>query len=757
MGAVTQLAKNVDQNRLSLLAQSANAEVMAIIRSKVNLDPDSQIFQKFRSVFPADDGTEKPLRQSIVLLNNFEPQQTLKMAANEGYKLKVKSRAVLTAYREAPAKSVSAYNAYLDVFSQAYRENYEENLIEAHERRDVRLVDLRHSLDKYAVFVKNYCPDLNNPRRRLIIEGIEDSGPFISHAFFGNLNYPECADPEKRLWFDVFTGELPKFPGFKTISGSTALTAFAGGTAPSCLYSAHVYDFEKLEGPVVSDFYKVNAVIKVYEKFVNEAADGCMGSIQPFATKEALRQKCKKAMDASNSNAASYAICEDFYNNFKSGGDGDYSGCSGFMKILYTCIKNWKYVYGYTDAASIWKIDQVERPNLPAPQNWVTALAYCGLATTTAEFRGKGPYFSEYLDEVGGKDFNPERIKVGKMAKLYGENCDRKLFVEGPAFLRYFKIAFLDDFTTTIDFYSGPKDVNPEPVPLNFYRYDKNPKTFLNKPLTKALPTPGVVDERYLMSRAIDNFPINCFLGNSVSIFDGDGKEITINPFTYGSPNFENPRQKSGSNHTALKFGRLIDFKTVSWNYPNTELFLQDRVRLLGGVKTLFVDGVMYIENGDLDLSDIKQFYGKGLVYLGRGNCLIGNFSRCTGRQGDSVRFYLRQGDYIIKSDSDTVEIEASLAAFYYPFGSKSQVNQGSLLLSSKKDVTIVGNLLVDYLFTEAKGSMGLVDGGTLTIKHDPVIYDPAAEYNGEKLDPYRVSIGPVKTLFSLNAGGKTF
>ncbi|MFZ5950447.1 MAG: hypothetical protein ACOYXC_07065, partial [Candidatus Rifleibacteriota bacterium] len=141
-GTVTQLAKNVDQNRLTLLAQSANAEVVAIIRSNANYALDSQIFAKLRSVFPDSGGSAPDLKTEIVLLSNFVPQQTLEIANNAGYNLVIKSRATLTAYREAPAKSVLAFNAYLDVISQAYRDGAEENMIEVRERRDVRLVDL---------------------------------------------------------------------------------------------------------------------------------------------------------------------------------------------------------------------------------------------------------------------------------------------------------------------------------------------------------------------------------------------------------------------------------------------------------------------------------------------------------------------------------------------------------------------------------------------------------------------------------------
>lgn len=749
-GAVTQLAKNVDQNRLSLLAQSANAEVLSMIRSKVNSDPDSQIFEKFRSVFPSATAAMPPLRQPVVLFSNFQPQQTLSMAVNDGYNLKIKSKAVLTAFRESPYNSVTAFNGYLDVYSQAYREGFEENLIEAHERRDVRLVDLRHNLDKYALFVKNYCPDYNNPRRRIVVEGIPGSGAHISHAYIGNGNYPDCSDPDKSLWFDVCTSELPGFPGFNTISGySNTLKKFPGSSMAECLYSVNTLPFSNFSELPISLFYKVQAVIKIYEMFVSQAAAGCLGETTVVTlSKGPLVEKCRRGMSAADSNSAAYEICKDFVDNYRDSGGGDYSRCSGFQKIITTCAQEWKYIYGYTDANSIWKVENVTAGGTAAPRDWATALAFRGLSAMTEKFRNKGPFVSENLDRKDSKIFNPERPRVGKMAKIYGESGDKKILVEGPVYLRYFKIGFLDEFKKTIDFYRAQKEINPEPVPLSFHRYDKEPKSFLNTRLGSSVPA-GMISERYLMSRAVDSVPINGLLGNSVQYFDGDGREVTMNPYST-SPNFDKPIQKTGSSVPGSRFGRLIDFKTVSWNYPSPQQFLMDRV----SNETLFVDGVMYIEKGDLDLSGVKQFYGKGMIYLGSGNCYIGSLKRYNER--DHLRLYLRSGDFSIKSSADSVEIQASLSAFFYPFSKKSQTQQGSLLLNGKKEVKIVGNLLVDYLYTSS-GGVGLADGGVLKICHDPIIYDPAANLDGEDLDPYHISIGPVKTLFSINAGGKTF
>jgi hypothetical protein len=86
-------------------------------------------------------------------------------------------------------------------------------------------------------------------------------------------------------------------------------------------------------------------------------------------------------------------------------------------------------------------------------------------------------------------------------------------------------------------------------VPLNFYRYDK-PETFLNKTIAE-LPTGGVKPEKFLMSRDVASFPINCLLGDTIEYYDGNGVPAVMNPIsTFGFPNFTNPITPPGNQHT---------------------------------------------------------------------------------------------------------------------------------------------------------------------------------------------------------------
>lgn len=768
-GAITQLAKNIDQNRLTLLATSANNEFLATIRTEVN-HKGSEVYNNFRKLFPYNGTLPASPIYQIQILPSFQPSETLKMATDIGYKLKIKSKTILSVYRECPYKSVTSFNGYLDIYSQAYREGSKENIIEVHERRDIRLTDLRHRLDKYVLFVKNYCPDYNNTSRRLSISGVSGVAPEDkSKVFLGTDNYVNCTDPDKKIWLDISMSESSNMPGFAQLFNKPALSltsasmqsfpSSASGNKPLFIPNFDIV-FSKLKGITVSQFISVPTIKRIYEKFVNEAANGCNGSVLPYQIGAALKTKAANAMKKSNSNAASYKVCDDFQKN--ANGE-DYSSCLVFKDILNECVSHWHYHFGYTDAENIWNVNTAVKPTLPTPKAWVNSLAYCGLASTTAEFRNKGSYFAEYLGTSATK-YNPERAHVGKMSLFFGEDGNLPVLFEGDVFLRFFKIAYLDNFTTTIDFGLGARDLSPEPIPLPFMRVDK-PKTFLNSEISGATlsPKPSLYGKNYLMSRAIDNIRANCLLGNAVSYYNGDGNPETYNPFNSKYTSHPNPVQKAGSSVPGKKFGRLIDFESISYNYSSPAKFLAERVKTHEGKKTLFVDGVMYVEKGDLDLSQINYFYGSGLIYLSQGNCLIGDFIGCRDKNtyGDSVRFYLRQGDFIIKSSSQNVTIEASLAAFntinsLSTLPTVSAKDQGSLICAGKQNVTIFGNLLVDYLYTQGKSNSGLIPNGTLSIFHNPLIYDPDnANNNGQ--GSVHVSISPVKSLYSISAAGATF
>ncbi|MDD3002109.1 MAG: hypothetical protein PHF29_10180 [Candidatus Riflebacteria bacterium] len=770
-GAVVQLSRNIDQNRLALLAQSANAEALARLRTQAN-NFDSDISKAFRKIFEMNTTSGAESLENYVIFDDFVPEKTLEMSQEEGYPLDVKCKAVLNVYRKAPYKSVSAYNAYIDLYAQANRDGSGEKItIEVHERRDVRITDMRHYLDKYVLFVKNYSPDLNNPHRRIIIEGIPNSGSHISRVYLGNNFYPDAADPQKYIWLDINYNDHNKLNGFKEIFKISELRQFSDKAEKVLFYSGNKV-FKDFTNITIDQFFQVASVKHVYENLVNDASNAA-NEVETKPDKNLvgsnLNAHCVNGMNklkskgANSSNSAAYSICEDFVKNVKSN-YSDYSQCRGFVQILNNCIMNWKYRYGYLDAENVWKIYEKERPNIPDPKKWVNAQSYRGLSEISDEFNKRGPYVNAYLKEKNGKIYNPERFRIGRMFSLFGEDNKTNVLVEGPVFMRFFKIAFLDEFTDTIEIGaksdgSGEmlkKQINPEPVPMPTVRLDED-KSFLNTKLGSDLSPSLYYSDYYMMSCAIDTLSVNALIGTNVSFYNGDGKSTSINPITTPAPTFLNALQKTGANVPATSFSRLIDLQTVTYNYPESADFIKSRVAEYNGNKTLFVDGVMFIEKGDLDLSEIHYFYGKGLIYLRGGDCKIGNMQRARNeiQTGDSMRIYLQHGDFRLTSE-DPIIIEASLGAFTYPMGSDLS-SQGSLVFNGQSQVKIFGNLLVDYLYTQDTGSYGLKKDGKLIVQHDPFIYEPAAKIGGIQQDPYHVSIGPVRTSFAINAGGKSF
>ncbi|HAE38829.1 MAG TPA: hypothetical protein DCG57_09350 [Candidatus Riflebacteria bacterium] len=756
-GAVTQLSRNVDQNRLALLAQSANSEVIAIIKSLIN-NPESDVFTKVRSdIFP-DSGAAISLPKAVDLLS-FEPERTLQLA-KVGYNLKIRSSAVLTVFRRSAYNSMPAYNGYIDVVSKAWREGSGEITMEAHERRDVRLVDLRHTLDRYALFVKNYSNDYNNTSRRLIVDGVSGGRPYdVSRIYLGTDNYPTCADPRKDLWFDIFFDEHKDMKGFAKLFGSNTLKTFpfAVGTPSDYpkferLFYVNNMNFTELDGITTDMFILNRQVCSEYERVINLAADACMMekgvATLPYQIGAALENKCRTAVSTlSNDNALASKMCQDF---FKANGT-NYSNCEEFKKVLETCRNNWKYRWGYTDAASIWKVDTPGR----APQEITLPERYAGLSNISMGSGNYGPYMAEYREQVDGAQYNPERTRVGVMQNFYGPGKNVPVIIEGNAYLRFFKLAYLDEFTITVQFIA-PAPVNIKVITNKYLRKDKT-GSFLTTPLNSDELAPNFFSDKMMKSRAIDTISVNTLWGEKIKCYDGDGNESEYDPMANPTQPISLPAQRAGSAVPARNFGRLVDFKNSSWNYVSSADFLKERAP--GDGKVLYLDGVMYIFDGDLDLSGVTHFQGKGLIYIASGNCKLGSLERLRAKPtSDSLRIYLLRGDFIIDPAVDDVFIEASLAAFYYrsPGDSPSSdpLKQGSLIMNNRTKITIYGNLLVDSLSLQASNNSGLAENGELCIVHDPAIYNAAATLNTVKLDPFHASIGPVKTSFSFRAGG---
>lgn len=789
-GAIEQLSKSIDQNRLAMLAQAANNEIVAILRSQVNAHEQGGSENGFYSVFREAinlevKGNPPPLPwSSDIFSNDYTPVLTQDMVTRAGYNISLKSKAKLVLDKRTTVSGTAGFSGYLEIVSRASHLAGDQTKIEVKERRDIKVVDMRHFFDRYALYVKNYSPDWNNPRRRVVVKGIPPnfSTGVYSTVYVGNQFYPKSREyssqaASPRLWFDVcFSEQENLISSLLGLPASASRTVFPGIDSEKfrVFFGVNSADYRNVAKFGVSDFYKVKQIKDQFRDLINRSADPSNLNTNTFVSGPDLKKKCADALRkmGGNDNSAAWVLCDDYVTNVEEEGT-DFSKSKAFNIIVQTCIDNWVYRWGYTDASTSWNLAGATR--LPVPSPLMDDVRLVGLATQSQETNRIGPWMYQNVrpeNDPSHAPWNPERAFVGKMAKLCGPSANIPLLVEGNAFLRFFKIAYFDEMKATFTLLKKEVPCVLAPIPLDYYRFDDilgQADTFLNKPSAELVtsnlfsrclpssPAKGYVDDRSLMSRAIDTIPLNTmFTREFVKVTSPDGSDAMYDSKADGViPNPQQVVKPGKSVKPGHKMFRVVDEQMCSRNYYDPSSFLRERVVREDEKNTLYIDGYMYITEGDLDLSWVDQFAGRGLIFLGKGNCKIGNFMKKDGSDSDqTLRILLLDGDFIVNSSESNVKIEASLIATTYIPSSDARdpsnlTAQGSFNPNNKR-VKILGNLIVDYLFTES-GSTGLPTDGALTIEHDPMIYSPKPPVN----DPFRASIGAVRTMFSMNAEGK--
>lgn len=814
-GSVRMLSKNIDQNRLTLLAQSANAETIAFLRDNAN-NPESPISKYFRVIFQSDikNCTDEEFAQrntikNVPILENYVPPKASEIAASEGIK-SIQSNVTLSYYHEADYKSITAYNGYIDVSSLAIGKNG--SAIEIKERREIRVTDLTHYLDKYALYVKCFSNDYNNPNKRIIVKGVQEQDKgYFSRVYLGNHAYPDdtnkgckyrsdskAKENETYVYLDLYYPEHQYLNnGIMNLFGKNSLDEFYVNsppgryskfnedqvmykrTIPFCSFgqTAFASRFNEL-------FAQVTEIRKEYEKIVNYAAWGYIGKpqqkVEPPGDKE-LWDNCDKALKAAKesnknideTNNAAYKICLDYKNNCKKstnpkyGNRYDYSKSEVFTKMLSTSLVNWQYEYSYIDANSIWDFSKKDSTlNDWLPKAWTSNSDPVQnqddtYAAGLADLHDKAGNKALGSYRLAFADYNFPRSSVGRMISLFGENVENgeqpiPVIVEGPVFLRFFKLAYLASYSAILDFDMNENNpvINPYNIPLKVRRVNAE-EEFMNYKLPQDFSSnPGLFNDNYMMSYAIDWVPINelCFPNNALSSYDQYYKESTSTSGNIYKPYMDGKMFKGGRGVDA---SRVIDETCESYGYASSAEFITERVNEEGVVH---VDGTIFIQNGDLDLSNATKFLGSGIIYIRHGNCKLGNLAKV--RETDTLRIYLQHGEFQISKDFKKVKIDASLASFLpYDDGPYNELansyysndKMGKLRFSGQDEVRIFGNLLVDYIYTDAK-SDSLADKGKLIIEHDPRLFDPDLYTEEKGAYSQWVSIGPVKNTYAINA-----
>lgn len=676
-GAVLQLNYTIDQERVVLLAQAGINEMLANIKADVN-DRHSNVGSRIHNFWQTKPGAGT----KVIYKADFSPSQlkTANKLVDEylGKSGEVSGQASIV-ITERIGGTQPSYTGHIELVAKARSKDIPSE-IRVKERRDIKIVDLADPfVDKYALFVKSYCRALNNPRKRVIIQGITPDDPEkYSFAYFGNRSYPTCpefpqgaksADTPPILLDLDFKEDRRLLGGFYQPGNFQTIDAqHSAASNGNLFFVIPPFPFSGISSnfSLSGDFHKTPELVSIYKSIVNSSG---------------------KYADTEGS--LGYMIAKDYQ---KAGGNPANSEI--FRSLVSTLMANWKYQYGYSDYTSI--IGQ-------GGKSFTDEHPFSGIA--------------EYFHQI--KAANPQRTYGGKMPLLFGEGRDIPLYVEGPVYLRFFKVAFVDQITVKFNLHGGfSLDVPFPPVPMNF---ENPPETFSGKKLS----TP--VDKRtsQLMSMPIEHFSINNFF------------------FGAGSTAAKSPTAVKGGIEGHDVFPAFDEsLRSVSHLYQTPEQFLEDRVKTINSQRTLDLDGISLIINSgnkSLNLAGIEKYRGKGRIILLDGNCNIGNLAPLAPKS-DRLNIYLMGGRFYIKCNGSTANIYASLAATtcFTDNSSGSSSSEGGIEFEGK-NVNIYGNLIVDNLFE----LRNLPENGRLKITHDPELYFP--DY------PVRVSIGQTRSLLAVD------
>lgn len=675
-GEILQLSRSIEQERIVFLVQAGINEMLAGVKAGVN-DRNTQIGREIAEFWKLN-----PAGGNKVIYEAEIPAARLPVANGLvrdylGASAEISGRISITVIDKIAAPRPS-YIGYLEIVGKAKSRDVPE--IRLKERREIRIVDLSYPfVDKYALFVKSFCRQLSHPKKKIIVKGIAPDDPGIySYVYLGNRSYPPCPEfPQGAksaktppVLLDLFFRDDHHLLGsfYRPAPFQTVDPRFEQVSAGNFFFVIPPFDFKTIANSysVSTDFHNTPELVNIYKSILKTSSNyaGTEGTL-------------------------GYMIAKDYQ---KAGGNPGNSEV--FRSMVYSLMQNWKYQYGYTDYASIAG---------DSGSSFVKEHPFSGI----------GEYFVEYSTR------NPQRLVGGKMPVLFGEGRDIPVYVEGPVFLRFFKIAFLDQAKVKFELFGGETmDVTFPPVPLF---YEEKPETFAGKTCSPQ------IDERtkVLMSAPIESLSVNnLFFGANVK------KPKTPTSVSGGVEGYD----------VFPAFDPTL--RSVAHLYKSVGDFVNERIKMIGGKKVLDLDGVSMIldpAGAPLDLSSVEKYRGKGRIILQRGNCIVGNLSPIS-LHADTLGIYLMFGNIVVKSSASVVSIYASLAASTnFRDNSSSSVSAESGIDCGGKSVNIYGNLFVDNLFDLRT----LPDGGKLTIVHDPNLYFPAY--------PVRVSIGEARSLMAVD------
>lgn len=686
-GSVTLLSRTSMQSRLTCAATAGINEIWAISRQQVNNKSGKgnslHFYQMLNVVFEKNENEVPPantfVSEKFFDVNNL-PFANVLAGEISGNNIQVKGHCRIF-FTRLIRKAPQSFSGHIEVIAQAVSKTENREFIEIKERRDFKIIDTRDLIDRYALFVKDYSFDYNKTKQTLVVEGL---GQKMSSVFLGSryspdyLAFKNLSEPAP-IYFDLdFKADKALLPallnnnfasipiGIKEIpSANASVKAASSGnifwSVPMPLRFKPIFDRGSFTD---SDFYTVKAL-----------QDGYYKTFVETSRKTGAEEHSLPAL-----------ILEDWRDC-----GGNYANSQVFKMVVATSVDSWGYLYAYTDAQSLWKED-----------TWSDF-------ARTFQFTG----LNDYLKFM--KRIHPDKIISGRMPQIFGVKRDKPLSLEGNVFFRFFKLAFFDEFDTSITLGGESKKLGMPAIPLHFQNPTDKTTNFLNREVR----IHGL--ENQLMSREVDEIPVNALYSPGVSSYPkGVARPDNVFP--------------------------TIAADAISYRYKTPQEFLANNtIFLANGKNRLKIDGITFIEKGNLDLSSYDSFSGQGVIWLGfRGNVYLGNLAK--SKPSDILKIWVQDGNFIVKSPGADVKISASLIALTYfsdTTRSKKALENRGKLVANKHGIEIDGNLAVDYLFLDDK-NYGIPNGKKLVIKHDPFLFTPVyAKWT---------TLGKIRTIYSVNA-----
>ena len=675
-GAVLQLSTTVTQEKMIVVAQAAINEMLANVKGGIN-DASTSIGGSVKSFWKS--GKAAPANVASIKMALSSLPATKQMAEEHlGSDGKVEGEIYINVTDSINQCGVNSYIGFVKLVSSVSCDGVK-NAVKITEQHDIKITDLSFPfLDKYALFVKSFCQNINSTEKNFVVQGVSGGANNYSFIYLGNRNYPKCKDyPEGSksskhppvildLNFEKDKGLLGA--AFNANAGMALKDSANQNLAKGKFFmtSQKGFDAYKDNFSPTTDFHNTTELRSLYFGLVQASRNALTGQ---FST--------------------AYLVVNDFNN---AGGKPENSEV--FQGILYDVFPVWKYYYGYTDYLHVFPTDKSS-------------------FGATHPFSGLLSYFNKKKEDC------PVKCMGGEMPAFFGEDRKTPVYIEGPCYVRFFKVGLFDEVTVNFDIGGGRNfDVA---FPCVSCVWEDPQATFSGKDVGRI---DGMTSK--LMSHPVEFLSINNF-------FFGSGENVENKDDTI-----------AGGTHGYNIFHYIdSELKTVSHFYLTAEDFMKDRIKNCDGQELLDLDGISVVfgqGGGNLDLSNIKKYRGKGMIATYGGNCLLGNLEP-VDKDNCYLKIILNSGRFFVDENQSDVTIWASLVSLVKNSDNSSvATNQEGGFFTKGVTTHLIGNLIIDDLFD-------IRDKTNFKITHDPRVY--SNEY------PVRVSVGAPKSLYQLDYNGK--